>query len=221
MKKRSLKSLTVATAFVTALGLTTQTVAQTSITRLDQSPIVDVREASITISPFEYEAIVNRYSETPSGVFNSGIMFLAEQLDRNVILGARQKPTIVTSVVDLSNLAMTSDLGRMISEHLAHELKIRYWTISDIRLNNEVKINPTGEFGISREVPRLQGKQYAANVVTGTYTNTSDGVLVNIRVLDKSSGQVVSSAQTRFIKSKFISEAVDPPPMLPIVRLSN
>jgi TolB-like protein len=180
-----------------------------------------MRDASISVSPFQYEPIVNRHSRTPSGVFNSSVMFLADQLDRNVILGARTRPTIVTSVVNLSNLATTSDLGRMISEHLAHELQLRYWTVSDIRMNREVMINESGEFGISRDVKRLQGNMTAANVVTGTYSSTPDGVLVNIRVIDKTTGQVVSTAQTRFMKDKFLSGIVDPPPSYPVVKLSN
>lgn len=189
------------------------------VTQLD-GPIVDARALTISPLPYKYEPIVNQPSSTSTGIFNSSVMFLAEQIDRNVILEARTKPTILTNVVSLGNLGESSELGRLIGEHLMHELQLRYWTVSDIRLNRDVVINDNGEFAMSRDVKKLRDNIPAANVVTGTYTNTPDGVLVSVRVLDMSTGQVMSSAQTRLIKDKFISSLVDKPKPVPVVKLT-
>lgn len=189
------------------------------VTQLD-GPLLDARAVAISPLPYRYEPIVNQPSTSPTGIFNSSMMFLAEQIDRNVILEARTKPTILTNVVSLGNLGESSELGRLIGEHLMHELQLRYWTVSDIRLNRDVVINESGEFAMSRDVKKLRDNIPAANVVTGTYTNTADGVLVNVRVLDLTTGQVMSTAQTRLAKDRFISGMVDKPRPVPVVRLT-
>jgi TolB-like protein len=190
------------------------------VTQVDSS-ILDARNVAISPLPYRYEPIVNQPSSIPSGIFNSGVMFLAEQLDRNVILEARSKPTIFTNIVSLGNLSESSELGRLVSEHLIHELQLRYWTVSDIRLNRDVIINETGEFSLSRDVKKLRDNIPASNVITGTYTNSADGVLVNVRVLDLTNGQVLSTAQTRFAKDKFISGMIDKPKAIPVVKLTQ
>lgn len=201
-----------------SLTLAFSAVSAQPVTQLD-SPLVDARAVAVSPLPYRYEPIVNQPSYTPSGIFNSNVMFLAEQIDRNVILEARTKPTILTNVVSLGNLGESSELGRLIGEHLMHELQLRFWTVSDIRLNRDVVINETGEFALSRDVKKLRDNIPAANVVTGTYTNTPEGVLVSVRVLDMTTGQVMSSAQTRLAKDRFISSLVDKPKPVPVVKL--
>ena len=182
-------------------------------------PLVDARVITMTPLPYKYEPIISHPSASPSGALNSNVMFVAEQLDRNVLPETRTKPTIITNIVSLSNLGESSELGRLISEHLLHELQIRYWNVFDIRLNRDVVINESGDFALSRDVKKLRDNVPAAQVVTGTYTNSADGVLVSVRVLDLATGQVMSTAQTRFVKDKFISGLVDKPRAAPTVRL--
>jgi TolB-like protein len=204
---------------LSAISIAFGTAIAQPVTQLD-SPVIDARSVAISPIPYKYEPIVNQPSSTPTGIFNSSVMFLAEQIDRNVILEARNKPTILTNIVSLGNLGESSELGRLIGEHLMHELQLRYWTVSDIRLNRDVVINDSGEFAMSRDVKKLRDNIPASNVVTGTYTNTPDGVLVSIRVLDMSTGQVMSTAQTRLIKDRFISGLVDKPKPIPVVKLT-
>jgi hypothetical protein len=44
---------------------------------------------------------------------------------------------------------------------------------------------------------------------------------LNVRVLDLSNGQVLSTAQTRFSKDKFISGMIDKPRPIPVVKLTQ
>lgn len=201
------------------LSLAWGVVSSQPVTQID-GPVLDARAVAVSPLPYKYEPIVNQPSTTSTGIFNSNMMFLAEQIDRNVILEARSKPTILTNVVSLSNLGDSSELGRLIGEHLMHELQLRYWTVSDIRLNRDVVINESGEFALTRDIKKLRDNIPAANVVTGTYTNTADGVLVNVRVLDLTTGQVMSTAQTRLAKDRFISGLVDKPKAIPVVKLT-
>jgi TolB-like protein len=205
--------------FLAALSLASFMASSQPVTQID-SAVFDARSVAISPLPYRYEPIVNQPSATSTGVFNSNVMFLAEQIDRNVILEARTKPTILTNIVSLGNLGESSELGRLIGEHLMHELQLRFWTVSDIRLNRDVVINESGEFALSRDVKKLRDNIPAANVVTGTYTNTAEGVLVSVRVLDFTTGQVMSTAQTRLVKDKFISGLVDKPKPIPVVKLT-
>jgi len=61
----------------------------------------------------------------------------------------------------------------------------------------------------------------AVNVVTGTYTSTRDGVLLNVRVLNLETGRIVSTAQTRLFRDKFLASLVDKQIVIPNVRITN
>jgi TolB-like protein len=184
--------------------------------------VIDARRAAVSPLDYRYEPITVRGSNSAAGSLNSAMIFLADQLERNVIFDTKTKPTIVTNIVSLTDLESSSELGRLVAEHLRHELQIRLWTVSDIRLQNRVTINAEGEFSLSRDVKKLRENIASANVLTGTYTNTEEGVLINIRILDVSTGQILSSAQTRLMKGKLVSSLVgEKPRPVPMIRLSQ
>lgn len=203
-----------------ALALGVETAAAFPITK-ESVALTVTREAPLTLNYPSYEPIIVQLSGTPAGIFNSGMMFLTEQIERNAHPDSRVRPTVITSFVDLSNLGETSGLGRLMGEHFMHQLQIRGWNVTDIRMTRDLIINEEGEFSLSRELKRLRGTLSAANVVTGTYTATVDGILVSVRVLDLATGQVVSTAQTRFMRDKFINSLVDKPRPAPVVQLTR
>ncbi|MBU3724484.1 MAG: hypothetical protein FGM18_03110 [Burkholderiaceae bacterium] len=196
-------------------------VAQASPVVKEEATLTTSREAALMRHNAQYEPIVVERSGTPAGLFNSGMMFLTEQIERNAHADARLRPTVITSFVDLNNLSETSALGRLMGEHFMHQLQIRGWNVTDIRMTRDLIINEEGEFSLSRELKRLRGSLSAANVVTGTYTPTVDGILVSVRVLDLATGQVVSTAQTRLMRDKFVSSLVDKPRPAPIIQLTR
>lgn len=178
------------------------------------------RSGSVTAQGGSYEPIVLQSSNSLAGVFNSGMIFIADQLDRNVDPALRARPTVITSIASLANLNESSSLGRMVGEHLIHELQVRAWSVADIRLTKGLIVNNGGEFSLSRDMTQLRESFPIANIVTGTYSNTPDGVLLSVRVIDSSSGKVVSSAQTRFVRDRFIASLVDKPVEVPTIRLT-
>jgi hypothetical protein len=58
-------------------------------------------------------------------------------------------------------------------------------------------------------------------VVTGTYMATTDGVLVNLKVLDAVTSQVLSTAQTRLESSVFLSRLATKPLASKTMKISN
>jgi TolB-like protein len=159
-------------------------------------------------------------SSSSAGIFNSGMIFLADQLDRNVDPAFRSRPTVITSIASLANLNESSGLGRLVGEHLIHELQVRAWSVADIRLTRGLIVNNGGEFSLSRDMTQLRESFPIANIVTGTYSTTPDGVLLSVRVIDSSTGRVVSSGQTRFLRDRFIASLVDKPLEVPTIRLT-
>jgi len=191
-------------------------------------PVVKVDTATVSQrinqlipNSYRYEPILSISSSAPAGVFNSGVIFLGEQIDRSISSDTRTKPTIITSFADLNNLADTTQFGRLVGENLMHELQIKGWSVTDVRLTRDLIINTAGEFSLSRDIKRLRETMPAANVVTGTYSSTTDGVLLNIRVIDLSTGLGVGRAHTRFAKDAFLSHMIDGPKPQPTVKLTN
>jgi TolB-like protein len=141
------------------------------------------------------EPLVVQQSRTTAGSFNSQMIFMADQIERNLDRKSPQDAFIVTSFSNLHNLSETSALGRLISENLIHELQVRKWRIFEVRLTKDVIINETGEFSLSRDIMKIKELYKVAGIVVGTYSITGGHVFVNARVIDINSGIVVSSAQ--------------------------
>jgi TolB-like protein len=134
-------------------------------------------------------------SITPEGNLNSRIIFLADQLVRNIDNRFRYEPVVVTTFVNLDNMKETSSLGRLIAEDLIHELQVRGWKVFDIRLAKDIVVKPQGEFSITRDIRNIRNYYRVNSVITGTYAITSNSVIVNARIIDVKSGVVVSTGQ--------------------------
>jgi TolB-like protein len=135
-------------------------------------------------------------SQSPEGRLNARIIFLADQLARNLDKRMNYEPVVVTSFVNLDNLKETSSFGRLIAEDLIHELQVRGWKVFDIRLAKDIIVKPEGEFSITRDIRNIRNFYKVNGVITGTYTISSNGVIVNARLIDAKSGLIVSTAQT-------------------------
>ncbi len=202
------------------LGCLCSAVQAQAVTKIDSIDFVR-EKPTVTRSDYSYEPIVSRHSDSAAGIYRSGIIFIADQLERNVDPQEKGKPTVVTSFASLDNLNETSAFGRLVGEHLMHELYVRGWQINDIRLSRDLIIGAEGELAVSRDIKRLRSSVPAANIVTGSYTTSVDGVLLSVRVIDFGTGQVISSAETRFKGDAFLAGLVNKPRAAPQVRLSN
>ncbi len=134
-------------------------------------------------------------SITPEGNLNSRVIFLADQLVRNIDNRFRYEPVVVTTFVNLDNMKETSSLGRLIAEDLIHELQVRGWKVFDIRLARDIVVKPQGEFSITRDIRNIRNYYRVNSVITGTYAITSNSVIVNARIIDVKTGVVVSTGQ--------------------------
>jgi TolB-like protein len=213
--------ITACRAIAAALVLSAGTLAQAQPVIASNPALVNERATALVQLPYAYEPIQSMPSRSGAGVFNSGMIFLADQIDRNGVPEARKRMTVVTSFSNLTDLTESSNFGRLVGEHMLHELQVRGWTVTDMRLTRNLVVNESGEFSLSRDIKRIRENLPAGNVLTGTYSLTPDGVLLNARVIDLATGEVLSTAQTRFAQDRFISSLVDKPRALPIVNLAR
>ncbi|MDD5286101.1 MAG: FlgO family outer membrane protein [Desulfuromonadaceae bacterium] len=134
-------------------------------------------------------------SQTTVGRFNSQIMFMADQIERNLDRNSLDNTFIVTSFTNLDKLSETTPFGRLVAENTMHELQIRMWKVFEIRLSKDVVINETGEFSLSRDIKKIRELYKVGGIVSGTYSIAGNNVFVNARVIDINTGLVASSAQ--------------------------
>ena len=150
------------------------------------------------------------------GKFSSRLIFLADQLERNIDHKQVSSSYLIGSFVDLNNMSSTSPMGRLIAENLIHELQVRAWRIVEPRLMQNIMINEGGEFVLSRDVKQLRDKFGISAVVAGTYVVASDHIVVNARVVNVESGIVMSSGQIQIPSSWFSDSLMSAPTNRPL-----
>lgn len=134
-------------------------------------------------------------SQTSVGRFNSQMIFMADQIERNADRKSLENTFIVTSFSNLNKLSETTAFGRLVAENMIHELQVRKWKVFEVRLTKDVVINETGEFTLSRDIQKIRETYKVGGIVTGTYSVAGNHVIVNARVVDINTGLVASSAQ--------------------------
>ena len=128
---------------------------------------------------------------------NGAIDAIADELFISNINKDKNTSVILTSFVDLNQLNQTTTFGRLLGESMFNELHIRHFRIVDFRGQDAVSVNADGEFHITRDVTKLKDHIEAIEyIVVGTYVKfEGDSVLLNARILDSETGEVISTAR--------------------------
>lgn len=182
------------------------------------------QEKTLSPYPFRYEAISLIPSSSSTGTLNSASMFIAEQLERNLSPDLRSRALVVTDFVALNTLTETSQLGRLLAQNLMHEMQLRNWSVTDITFRKNVLIEASGEFSLSRDVKQLKPPVQTGSIITGTYVNTAEGLILNVRMIQVISGTVVSTAQVKLPADRLTSHLLEGPPRppsMPVLNLTN
>lgn len=160
---------------------------------------------------FTEGSIPIQHVQSAPGKFAAKIIFLADQLERNMGRKGSNASFLISSFTNLNNLAETSPLGRLIAENLMHELQVRAWRVYEPRLMQNFVINKNGEFTLSRDVKHLREHYGVTNVVAGTIMNSDDQLVINARVIDTSTGMVMSSGQIQIPSNWFTNGLIEEP----------
>ncbi|GGO78800.1 hypothetical protein GCM10011348_11600 [Marinobacterium nitratireducens] len=108
----------------------------------------------------------------------------------------RRLPMAVLPFADLDRAAVpaTNPVGERIAENFIYQLQQAQYNLVDFRA---VSLNTTEKPPLSRQSLSLLNSHYRIYfVLTGTYARYPDGVVLNARVLDTTTRQVLASAQT-------------------------
>ncbi len=134
--------------------------------------------------------------------------YLARQLVANRVNGNRVngERIILTSMVSLDDLYETSAFGRTMTESLSTTLFKYGFRVAEIRKAPSVFVRSHGgELVLSRDVALLAESQAVHGIISGTYSLTPTTVIINVRLLDATSQEVLSVAGMELERSRSIN----------------
>jgi len=154
------------------------------------------------------QTINKNYKMSPVSFFNdnyytnldSAIVEISNQLLLNINNKViKRNKVVLTSFVNLHTLSQTSVFGRVIEESLINELHKRRFKIIDFRARDVIAVNKTGEFSLTRDINKLRDEMPAALVLVGTYSLLeADQIVINARIIDSFTGDVLSTARVMY-----------------------
>jgi TolB-like protein len=131
---------------------------------------------------------------------------LALQLAGSQRYKVKGQRLILTTVVDIDNLYVTSRFGRTLTESLATSLFRHGFGVVEIRKSSEILMKGnSGELILTRDAALLARQQEAGAILAGTYSLTPGSVIINLRMLDAASQQVLSVAGLELQRSRTIN----------------
>lgn len=136
--------------------------------------------------------ITTPYQQNPNvsipGELNEVSRFIVDQLTQNRDMkNMRDNPVAVASLVELENFKTTNKLGLWMSENMMHELQIRGFKTIDFKTMPAIQVTQNGDFVMSKTIDELRGKYNINHVITGTYTEYPNGIMINVRLVDMES----------------------------------
>ena len=152
------------------------------------------------------ESIILREAQTTSDTLAKSLKGrLTAILDtKRVALGEN---LLVSSLVDVNDVASSSPFGRIFSEQMAAAFAQRGLTVMELKMTDVVRVgNPAGrsaaggkrtwdegEFVLSRNAQDIAEQRGATTVIAGTYAVGGEEVLVSVRALDAKSGRILAA----------------------------
>jgi TolB-like protein len=141
------------------------------------------------------------YAMEPVNIIETNIEDTITSLSKQLMENKRtelDKTVIMTSFVRLDNLHATSEFGRIVGESLIHELSVRGFKMSEFRGQANVSVNSRGEYFITRKVKDIKAETEDAHIIIGTYSRQFKKVMINARLIDNTTGAIISTARVTF-----------------------
>ncbi|RKF19615.1 hypothetical protein DBZ36_03885 [Alginatibacterium sediminis] len=108
---------------------------------------------------------------------------------------SQSTPLAVASFVELQNLKATSLFGLQIEESMLSQLQHYGFSVIDYKATGFMRITPEGDFVFSRDVKELPRRHPIEYYVSGTYSRSKEGIIVNARIIGVESKVIVASAE--------------------------
>lgn len=131
----------------------------------------------------------------------------------DILQAVNTRPMIaVTSFLPLEQLSLTTvaseevQLANQLAENMLSYTVQHGMQVVDIRLLNQVRLHKSHEQALGRQVAALKQQSAADAVLTGTYVIQEDALVVNARLIDVQTNQVIAAATDYIPVNVFWSE---------------
>ncbi len=123
--------------------------------------------------------------------------------DRDPQVGVLADGLVVCTFVDNNKLSRTSSFGRYLAGQLMSEFQQRSFTVHDIQKSLSIHVQQKrGEYGLSRNPDEIAEDITTGAMLTGTYLDGKNHIIVNARILDNRTSSLLSSATVLFPKNQ-------------------
>ncbi len=111
-----------------------------------------------------------------------------------------RQPILTTTFVDNNDLEQTSHFSRVLQEHMTSRFVQHGYTIREIKLRNQMLIQPkSGESILSRDLQHIGNSQEAQAIMMGTYSYTNRTMYLSARLVDPVTANILASADYHLI----------------------
>ncbi len=119
---------------------------------------------------------------------------LADTTMPPLILHHPDMPILITTFVDNNNLEQTSQLGRILQEHIASRFVQLGYTVREIKLSNTLNIEQkSGETILSRDLSLLKTDQQAQAILAGTISRINRILYISARLINPTNHNILAT----------------------------
>jgi len=153
---------------------------------------------------FASNVYINFYSENIATDYREIARDIAMQFSKDKNSKFIKKHSLVAlSIVDINNYSNTSDFGNIISENLKHEMKKQGYKLLEQKAIKHIVMDTSGSYLFSRTPKDFVKDLQVKYALTGTYAKYRDSVIINCRIIEIQSSEIVSTSQI-ILPKKFL-----------------
>lgn len=139
---------------------------------------------------------INHKNLAGTNSFHSLVNSLVEKQEKKLLKNiASDDVVLVSDFVNLDKLKNRSKLGFLLSEHLKNALSNRNVIVREVELSSEFEYGKTGLNVLTRKQKNINKKFVEGRfAVVGTYSITTQSLIVFVKLIDVRNGNILSSA---------------------------
>lgn len=140
-------------------------------------------------------ATINHKNLAGTNDFNSLIEFLVKKQELRVKSIVKNDVVLVSDFVNVDKLKNKSKLGFLLSEHLKNSLINRNIIVREVILGRDFELGDSGFNLLTRNKDRITNDEIDNRFAfVGTYSLTTESLVVFIKLIDITTGNILSSA---------------------------
>ena len=140
--------------------------------------------------------------------FHSLVNTLVEKQEDKLKMNiSSDEVVLVSDFVNLDKLKNRSKLGFLLSEHLKDSLSNRNIIVREVELSRDFEFGKTGFNVLTRKQKDMSKKEVSEKfAVVGTYSITTQSLIVFVKLIDITNGNILSSASGSTLLDNEIKE---------------